>query len=284
MGVKIGEKIVAMSETEFEHYLEDKGYDIWTPGEDDKTIDSTVVFEIASELGIKVVQNETTQEYSFMVLIPEYDDGEAPRSVSILQTSVYAFPAMLDRMSFIDRWALMRNNRNENLKEHSQDVTIIALTLAIIFKDIVSPDLVSDSFLYDVMSCAIFHDASEIITGDLPTPIKYRNDQIRTAYKEIEASANNTLLSLLPIELRKSFRAAFGATNIRAGRIVKAADKLSALIKCISEENTGNTEFVSARASIEKALEETYEQLPEAKYFAIHFLPAYGLTLDQITQ
>lgn len=219
-----------------------------------------------------------------MVLVPVYADDEAPRGVSILRTSVYSFPAMLDRMSYIDRWALMRNNRKENLKEHSQDVTVIALTLAIIFKDIISAELVSDSFLYDVMSRAVFHDASEIITGDLPTPIKYRNDQIRTAYKEIEKSANNTLLSLLPAQLRDSFQNAFGARDLRAGRIVKAADKLSALIKCISEENTGNREFISARASIEKSLEEMYVQLPEAKYFAIHFLPAYGLTLDQITE
>jgi 5'-deoxynucleotidase len=198
----------------------------------------------------------------------------------------YPFFAMLDRMQYINRWGLMRNNRTENIKEHSMDVAMVAHALATIRNTVFrnqSPE--TDTLL--VIGIALFHDASEIVTGDLPTPIKYRNPEIMTAYKRLEDQAAEQLIHLLPEEMRAEYRRLFcpdlsNPAEAEANRLVKAADRICAYIKCVSEEKSGNTEFVSAKQSILESIKKL--GLPEADYFMEHFIPAYGMTLDQISE
>lgn len=187
------------------------------------------------------------------------------------------FYAMLSRMKHITRWALMRNTREENLCEHSQDVAVIAHALAV---------LTNTRFggCVDEGKCvlmSLYHDASEILTGDLPTPVKYDNPAIRDAYKELESVACNKLLSMLPDDIQPSYAPYFTevATDCEEYRIVKAADKLSALIKCVEETAGGNREFGSARRSTEEAVRNM--NLPAANCFLDEFLPAFSLTLDE---
>lgn len=186
------------------------------------------------------------------------------------------FYAMLSRMKHIDRWALMRNVRRENLCEHSQDVAIIAHALAVLTNTRFGGHV-------DEGKCvllALYHDASEIITGDLPTPVKYDNPAIRDAYKQLESVACNKLLSMLPDDLREVYKPYFTEdTASEEARIVKAADKLSALVKCVEELAQGNGEFASARRSTEQAVREMH--LPAADCFLEEFLPAFSLTLDE---
>ena len=180
-------------------------------------------------------------------------------------------------MKYISRWALMRNTIKEDISQHSLDVAFIAHALALIrnkrFGGNVSPERCA--------LLAMFHDTTEIITGDLPTPIKYYNKQIRGAYEEIEENAKNQLLSYLPDDLKDDYEPLFCRTEQEAELwdIVKAADKISALIKCLEERKMGNTDFASA----EKATREAVEKmgLPEAKVFLEEFIPAYELTLDE---
>lgn len=197
----------------------------------------------------------------------------------------HSFFAMIDRMQYINRWGLMRNNRTENLKEHSMDVAVVAHALATIRKTYF-PKQQPHIDPLQVMGIALFHDASEIITGDLPTPIKYRNDEIREAYKKVENQASLTLLGLLPEPMRKEYASFFcneqdDCINIETHKIVKAADRICAYIKCISEEMTGNKEFLSAKETVIQSIERI--ELPEVAYFMKHFLPAYGKSLDDIT-
>ncbi len=201
-------------------------------------------------------------------------------------TAPFPFFAMLDRMQYINRWGLMRNNRTENIKEHSMDVAMVAHALATIrnqlFRD---PNTETDPLL--VIGIALFHDASEIITGDLPTPIKYRNPEIMNAYKRLEDQAAEQLLLLLPEEMRGEYRRLFcpdlsNPREAEANRLVKAADRICAYIKCVSEEKSGNTEFISAKATILESIMNL--GLPEADYFMANFVPAYGMTLDQISE
>lgn len=198
----------------------------------------------------------------------------------------YSFYAMLDRMQYIGRWGLMRNSRTENLKEHSMDVALVAHSLAAIRNRICPMGRAPvDPML--VMGVALLHDASEIITGDLPTPIKYYSPEITEAYKKVEGRATDTLLALLPDELKEDYRRLLcpdrqDPHNQEIYQIVKAADKISAYIKCITEENSGNHEFLSAKESVFKVIQDI--DLPEVKYFMQHFLPAYGKTLDQISK
>ncbi len=185
------------------------------------------------------------------------------------------FYAMLSRMKHIDRWALMRNVRRENLCEHSQDVAVIAHALAVLTNTRFGGHV-------DEGKCvllALYHDASEIITGDLPTPVKYDNPAIRDAYKQLEAVACNKLLSMLPEDLRSSYQPYFTEKDCEEARIVKAADKLAALIKCVEELAQGNGEFAAARRSTEQAVRDL--QLPAADCFLDEFLPAFSLTLDE---
>lgn len=188
------------------------------------------------------------------------------------------FFAMLSRMKYINRWGLMRNTRNETICEHSLDTAILAHALAVLrnrrFGGNVNPEKAA--------LLAIFHDAPEILTGDLPTPIKYYNPTIRTAYQEVERMAEDRLLAYLPDDLRPDYKALLHqetAENEELLPLVKAADKLSALIKCVEERAMGNAEFLRAEQTIRTAIAEL--QLPEADCFVEEFLPSYSLTLDE---
>jgi len=189
----------------------------------------------------------------------------------------YKFFAMISRMKYIDRWALMRNTINENISEHSLEVAFIAHALALLGNKRLGKS-------YNPERCALlamYHDATEIITGDLPTPIKYYNKQIKSVYNEIEDNAERQMLSYLPEDLRDEYRPLFSRTEEEADlwKLVKAADKLSALIKCVEERRMGNTDFASA----EKSTLESVKALgcPEADIFLEQFMPSYDLTLDE---
>lgn len=184
------------------------------------------------------------------------------------------FYAILSRMKNINRWGLMRNTRQENLSEHSLEVAFIAHALAVIsnarFGGNVNPEKVAVA--------AMFHDTSEIITGDLPTPIKYYNPEIKEAYKKIEAIAEDELINLLPSDMQDEFKEVYHP-DIEVSSFIKAADKISALIKCIEELNMGNREFEAAKKSTLKSLEKM--NLPEVDVFLEEFIDSFYLTLDE---
>ena len=189
----------------------------------------------------------------------------------------YNFFPMISRMRYINRWGLMRNTRLENIQEHSHQVAVLAHALAVIqnkyYGGQVDPGAVAVAALY--------HDASEILTGDMPTPIKYDNPDIRNAYKAVEAVAEQKLLSMLPEELRPEFEDAVTIPDPEIHALVKAADKLSAYLKCVEELKAGNSEF-------KKAKEQTYAALcqnpiPALGHFMEHFLEGFELTLDELT-
>ena len=187
------------------------------------------------------------------------------------------FYALLSRMRYITRWGLMRNTFSENIQEHSHQVAVLAHALALIRRDILrlpgpDPDRCAVAALY--------HDASEILTGDLPTPIKYYNPSIRHAYKQVEHVAGERLLEKLPPALRESYAPLVLEDDPEVTPIVKAADKLSALIKCIEEQKAGNVEFDSAAQQTREALEAL--ELPELNWFLEQCLPAFSLNLDQL--
>ncbi len=186
----------------------------------------------------------------------------------------YHYFAMLSRMKNIYRWGLMRNTKPENLSEHSLEEAFIAHCLAVLrnkrFGGSVDPNFVA--------TAAMFHDTGEIITGDMPTPIKYYNAEIKSAYKQIEAVAEDRLLSLLPEDLREEYTPLYRLDE-ETEKLVKAADKLSALIKCIEELNMGNREFAAAERSTRKAVEDMH--LPEADAFLAEFIDSFALTLDE---
>lgn len=187
------------------------------------------------------------------------------------------FFAYISRMRYIRRWSLMRNALPENIQEHSHMVAVIAHALGLIRRDIFG--IACDPNEY--ASAALFHDCSEILTGDLPTPIKYHSAQIRGAYQQVEELACRKLLATLPAELRSSYEELMiGHSEMRLHDLVKAADKLSAYIKCIEERRAGNDEFLSAEKQCRRALEES--GLPEVAYFIEHFIPAFELTLDEL--
>ena len=234
------------------------------------------------------------------------------------------FFAAISRMKYIERWALMRSSRPENLSEHAMEVAMIAHALCTIGNIRCGKNLNADR----AAVIGLFHDASEIITGDMPTPVKYYSETIRDAYKEVEAAAEDRLLSRLPEDLRPVYQDVFGrktspapsaapasdvvsapdpasGTDFTPGatsasdvvstpdpallseqylrRLVKAADKLSALIKCIEEENAGNTEFRTAKKTIRAAVDRLCEELPEVRIFRDECLPPYGHTLDELS-
>ena len=187
------------------------------------------------------------------------------------------FYALLGRMRYITRWGLMRNTFSENIQEHSHQVAVLARALALIRRDILNlpgpdPDKCAVAALY--------HDASEILTGDLPTPIKYYNPDIKTAYKQVERIAGERLLDMLPPALRDSYAPLVLEDDPEVTPIVKAADKLSAYIKCVEEVKAGNGEFREAAAQTRKALE-AYD-LPEVGYFLDTFMDSFALTLDEL--
>ena len=187
------------------------------------------------------------------------------------------FYALMGRMRYITRWGLMRNTFSENIQEHSHQVAVLAHALALIRRDILhlsgpDPDRCAVAALY--------HDASEIITGDLPTPIKYYNPEIKSAYKQVERIAGEQLLSMLPDALRESYRRLVLEDDESLNPIIKAADKLSAYIKCVEEQKAGNTEFDSAAEQTMESMKEM--ALPELDWFIAEALPAFSLTLDEL--
>ena len=175
----------------------------------------------------------------------------------------YHFFAIMSRMKYINRWSLMNNTRYENISEHSLTVAMLAHALVV------------------VAVMGLFHDCTEIITGDLPTPIKYSSKSLRNAYRSIESEAAEQLLSSLPEYMRDEYKALLipSETDPYLLRLVKAADRLSALIKCIEEELMGNKEFIKAKAEITLSLEKT--DLEEVRIFMRDFLPSYSLSLDE---
>lgn len=187
------------------------------------------------------------------------------------------FFAYINRMRYINRWGLMRNTYTENIQEHSLQVALLAHALAVIRNKYFGGDLNPEK----VCLYAIYHDANEIITGDLPTPVKYYNPQIEESYKKIEDISKEQLLSMLPDDLQAEYRDIFFYEENEAYRLlVRAADKLSAYIKCVEEVKSGNKEFLKAKESIYKVLIDM--DLPELSYFMENFLPAYELTLDEM--
>ena len=190
----------------------------------------------------------------------------------------YSFFAYLSRMRYISRWGLMRNTFQENIQEHSHMVAVLSHALAVIRRDVLGKE--ADPGL--AAAAALYHDAPEILTGDLPTPIKYYSPDIRDAYKQVEKVSADKLAAMLPEELRGAFAPLLREDydpDTRA--LVKAADKLSAYIKCVEELKAGNAEF---RQAAEQTLEALKGYgLPEVDYFMEHFLPAFGLTLDELS-
>ena len=184
------------------------------------------------------------------------------------------FYAMLSRMKNINRWGLMRNTRTENLSEHSLEVAFIAHALAVLGNNRLGKNYNADR----VAVCAMFHDTSEIITGDMPTPIKYFNPEIKDAYKKIEAVAEQELISKLPEDMRKDFGEVYSPDDYTR-KLIKAADKISALIKCIEELNMGNLEFKDAERSTRKAIKKL--DLDEAQIFMDEFIDSFYLSLDK---
>ena len=194
----------------------------------------------------------------------------------------YHFFATMSRMKYIHRWALMRNFREENLSEHCLEVAMIAHALCLLAN--IRYNRHTDPAAAALMG--IYHDASEIITGDMPTPVKYYNSEIRGAYREVETAAEERLLSQLPEDLKSAYKEIFAGPDTEDGRymrrLVKAADKLSALIKCIEEENSGNKEFHTAKITILNALDELKAKYPEVRDFMDEFISSYGNTLDEL--
>ncbi|MBR6402307.1 MAG: 5'-deoxynucleotidase [Eubacterium sp.] len=195
----------------------------------------------------------------------------------------YNFFATISRMKYIERWALMRNSRSENLSEHSLEVAMIAHALCVIGNVRYDKHLNEDK----AALIGLYHDASEIITGDMPTPVKYYNPDIREAYKQVEAIAEYKLLEKLPSDLRPAyeeiFRGNVSVDDTYMRRLVKAADKISAYIKCIEEEKSGNTEFSTAKYTISRSIEKLRQELPEVNDFVNEFIPSYGKTLDELS-
>lgn len=186
------------------------------------------------------------------------------------------FFAMMSRMKYINRWGLMRNTRKENICEHSLDVAMIAHALGVINNTYFGGNLNPERMA--VMG--MYHDVTEIITGDMPTPVKYYNPLIRNVYKEVEGVAKDELLSGLPAEMQPFYNSVLMETDREAvmWMYVKAADKMSALIKCIEERTTGNQDFIKAEESTLESIKAM--RLPEVDYFLEHFIPAYNMTLD----
>lgn len=191
-----------------------------------------------------------------------------------------SFFAMVNRMKLIDRWALMRNTAKENIAEHSHSVAVIAHALALIGNKKFGKSYNASR----AALLALYHDTTEVITGDMPTPVKYYNDDIKNVYKDIEHIAGERLLDMLPEDFRDDYRPFFDAeeSDKELWALVKAADKISALIKCIEEHRMGNLEFEIALKAQEEKINSI--DLPEVKYFSEHFLPAYYLTLDEHTK
>ncbi len=194
---------------------------------------------------------------------------------------VYSFSALVSRMKYITRWGLMRSGRAETLSEHTAEAAMLAHILALIARDICGDASIRPE---TVAVAALYHDASEILTGDMPTPVKYKTEALKTAYKAVEKESAEALATLLPAELQGTLRPYLTGELLSPAErtLLKAADILSALIKCIEEENGGNREFSSAHKQQEAKL--AGMNCPAADYFIAHFLPCYEHTLDELTR
>ena len=189
----------------------------------------------------------------------------------------FDFYAYMDRMKYIRRWQLMRSQRDENIMEHSQSVAMLAHALAVIRNNVYGGNVnVEKTVLY-----AMYHEISEVLTGDLPTPIKYYNRHIQSAYKDLERSAAEKMVGMLPEEMRDALSPCILADEeSEEYKLVKAADRLSAYIKCLEELRGGNAEFEKAKKSIEEDLR--HREIPEVEYFFTHFIESFSLTLDEL--
>ena len=186
------------------------------------------------------------------------------------------FFAYISRMRYIPRWALMRNSFSENVQEHSHMVAVLAHALAVIRNEVFGGSVDAGQ----VAVYALYHDATEIITGDMPTPIKYYNPEIKASYRKVESVAADKLISLLPHELRASYRPLLRGEDAEMHRLVKAADKLSAHIKCLEELKAGNLEFKRAAEQTHEALVQM--RLPELDWFMAHCMESFSMTLDEL--
>ncbi len=199
--------------------------------------------------------------------------------MSIQPIAISHFFAQLSRMKLIYRWPLMRNIQKENISEHSLQVAMVAHALALISNRKFGTTLDAGN----IALMAMFHDATEILTGDLPTPVKYQNNAIATEYKKIEKLSEKQLLSLLPEEFKEDYQGLLDSEyqDAEAAKVVKAADTLCAYIKCLEEIAAGNNEFVLAKRRLEIMLEE--RMTPAVQYFIDVFIPSFSLTLDEMS-
>ena len=188
----------------------------------------------------------------------------------------YAFFAYLSRLKLISRWSLMRNTQPENDAEHSLQVAMIAHAIAVIGRSRYGRDVDPEH----VLSLAVYHDATEVMTGDLPTPVKYPNDELRGAYRRLEDVSADRLLSMLPDDLQPAFSPYLKQAPGYEHDVVKAADRISAYIKCLEEKRAGNREFDYAAENVRKSIDAM--NLPEVKDFLNDFLPAFEMTLDEL--
>ena len=188
------------------------------------------------------------------------------------------FFAMVSRMKYINRWALMRNEHSENLSEHSFEVAVIAHALAVIKNKRFGSNINGER----AALMGLFHDAPETLTGDMPTPVKYYSEEVRNAYKTVEENACKSLIDMLPEDFQSEFAPLLilQEEDAELWKLVKAADKISALIKCLEERKAGNSEFIKAGEGIRESIEKL--DMPEAKVFIEEFLPAFELTLDEL--
>lgn len=191
------------------------------------------------------------------------------------------FFAMLARMRLIQRWGLMRNTRAENVQEHSLQVAMIAHALALISNRHHGGDFNAER----IAVLGMFHDASEILTGDLPTPVKYGNEAIRDAYKALERQAERHLLELLPDDLREDYAPVLDSHRVSEAehRLVKAADSIAGYLKCVEEAQAGNHEFRRAEAFLRAKIEAAYAEVPAARDFMQRYAPAFSLSLDELS-
>lgn len=186
---------------------------------------------------------------------------------------------MHSRMKYINRWALMRNTQSENISEHSNDVAVIAHAIAVLKNLRFGGNINAER----AALLGLYHDMPEIITGDMPTPVKYHSEKLHEEFLQVESQACEKLLSMLPDDMREYYEGCFFQADEDAylWKIVKAADKISALIKCIEEQNAGNREFDSALRSTKASIEKL--NLPEANAFVDEFIPSFSLSLDEQT-
>ena len=189
---------------------------------------------------------------------------------------MHHFFAYVSRLKFIRRWGLMRSTQPENDAEHSLQVAMIAHGLAILARDRYHRDVNPEH----VLALAVYHDATEVITGDLPTPVKYHSEDLRTSYKQLEALAARKLLGMLPGDMQPEFEPYLTDGEDYAHQLVKAADRISAYTKCMVEKRAGNHEFDAAGENVRRSLEQI--DLPEVQDFIAEFIPSFTMTLDEL--